>query len=987
MSYDPTQPNSASNPFYYSLGNGSGNYDPTQPNSATNPMYVSGAGGGGGGSIYSVFGRTGVVVAQTGDYSIGQISGVGPLATETAVTLTSQVTGTLPIANGGTGQTTATTALTALLPSQTGASGQFLSSNGTVASWATVASGGGAVASVFGRSGAVTAQTGDYSFSQISGTLGIAAGGTGQTTASTALTALLPSQSGTTNGQVLQSNGTVASWATTSGSLPTQTGNNTKVLTTNGTTTSWAAPIDSVYDVRQYGALLNDKLITDATVTSGSAALISPSQAAFTAGDVGKNINVNFALQCLAPTITSITQSGVTGASTYYYVLTTLGTNGGESIAGPEVSTSTGNATLGSSNYNIITWPGVVGGRFYKVYRGTVSSGENLLCGYVAAGGTAGSTLTFNDKYVSPSAGSPPGTNGAAYQLATTIASFTSATQVSLGVTPTFSMTGATVGYGSDDTAAIQAAVNAAHAAGGGTVLIPASGSIANGTGAARVSSQIAWLSQVNCIGWGMGTSILRAYGANFSTFLWVGNVNNNLTDCSFANFQMDGSMMSDYFPFVSSKGFNLPYALRCRGNNLYVHHYPATGIAFDFSQQNVLDGCIANNNGRLGQYNQVFGTLVTGFTFAGSSGFGIGTGAYPVEDLIITNCTANYNGHNGIFWEFQNALTYKSTGMKAVNCTCQFNYDGGIVDSGVSGMYVSGCYVAGNLVSTCNGQIASYPGASPSGGDAGFFCNNTVIGTGGTSANTNYAGSTNDGIAIWNVDTATLTNYTVCDNKVSNNPRHGISLNAGNLTFVGGRVTGNKCWGNGSTGICVRNNMSYATIEGNECFNNGQNSAAYGGAGSGILLTSTLNQCSTRYNTCYDTQTVKTQPYGIVATSTFTNSVIQGNNLLGNLTGGLSYTGSGGTTTSIRENVGYNPVNTASVVSVGASPWTYQAGNSPESVYLYNGTGMFAAINGTTIAPSAASVTGNLTLNLGPNQILSLGYSSTAPTMVKNVN
>ena len=44
----------------------------------------------------------------------------------------------LPIANGGTGQTTANAALNALLPSQTGNSGEFLTTDGTDASWGAI---------------------------------------------------------------------------------------------------------------------------------------------------------------------------------------------------------------------------------------------------------------------------------------------------------------------------------------------------------------------------------------------------------------------------------------------------------------------------------------------------------------------------------------------------------------------------------------------------------------------------------------------------------------------------------------------------------------------------------------------------------------------------------------------------------------------------------------------------------------------------------
>ena len=48
--------------------------------------------------------------------------------------------GITPIANGGTGQTTASAAINALLPSQTGNAGKFLSTNGTAVSWLTTLS-------------------------------------------------------------------------------------------------------------------------------------------------------------------------------------------------------------------------------------------------------------------------------------------------------------------------------------------------------------------------------------------------------------------------------------------------------------------------------------------------------------------------------------------------------------------------------------------------------------------------------------------------------------------------------------------------------------------------------------------------------------------------------------------------------------------------------------------------------------------------------
>ena len=68
------------------------------------------------------------------------------------ISLSSDVTGTLPIANGGTGQTTANAAINALLPSQTGNAAKVLRTDGTNTSWTDGT--GGTVTSVTGAGSA-----------------------------------------------------------------------------------------------------------------------------------------------------------------------------------------------------------------------------------------------------------------------------------------------------------------------------------------------------------------------------------------------------------------------------------------------------------------------------------------------------------------------------------------------------------------------------------------------------------------------------------------------------------------------------------------------------------------------------------------------------------------------------------------------------------------------------------------------------------------
>lgn len=91
---------------------------------------------------YTFPSASGTLTTDAGTSTLTNKTISGASNTITNISLTSSVTGTLPIANGGTGQTTANAAFNALVPSQTGNSGKYLTTDGTNTSWAAVSGGG-----------------------------------------------------------------------------------------------------------------------------------------------------------------------------------------------------------------------------------------------------------------------------------------------------------------------------------------------------------------------------------------------------------------------------------------------------------------------------------------------------------------------------------------------------------------------------------------------------------------------------------------------------------------------------------------------------------------------------------------------------------------------------------------------------------------------------------------------------------------------------
>lgn len=143
----------------------------------------------------------------------------------TSGTLAVTLSGTaLPVANGGTGQTSYTDGQL-LIGNTTG--NTLTKATLTAGSGISITNGSGSITIAATNSGTVTSVTASSPLASsggatpnisLTGTVGISNGGTGQTTANAAFNALAPSQT-SNSGKYLTTDGTNASWATVSAGI------------------------------------------------------------------------------------------------------------------------------------------------------------------------------------------------------------------------------------------------------------------------------------------------------------------------------------------------------------------------------------------------------------------------------------------------------------------------------------------------------------------------------------------------------------------------------------------------------------------------------------------------------------------------------------------------------------------------------------------------------------------------------------------------
>ncbi|MFI7436264.1 right-handed parallel beta-helix repeat-containing protein [Micromonospora haikouensis] len=328
------------------------------------------------------------------------------------------------------------------------------------------------------------------------------------------------------------------------------------------------------------------------------------------------------------------------------------------------------------------------------------------------------------------------------------------------------------------------------------------------------------WRSGVSLIGAGPGaTRFLLSNEGNradptplaFWTTLQHGaDRDRHIADCTFADFEIDGSgvAMAEYN--YLAKGLGLQYVVRGVFRNLYIHHTAATGLGCDFLQDSLIEGVVVVGCGRLDNGQEM-----------GGAGIGVGIGGWgTVERLTIANCTALGNGTNGIFLELQKANWPPPRGYRIVGCHSQGNRFG-ISDWGADGLIVSACTMTGNLEA---GFDVSAEGTSG------------VAGRGGLLADCVIDGNVRDGVSMGN----TPGPYTVRGNRISGNGAYGYHEHDLGRGYHGAAtdvvIDSNDFWGNGLDAIRIDRPMVDAVLIHNRIRNNGRQCAGgYGGGGESV--------------------------------------------------------------------------------------------------------------------------------------------------------
>jgi len=417
--------------------------------------------------------------------------------------------------------------------------------------------------------------------------------------------------------------------------------------------------VSDAVNVKWFGSKGDARKVVDASVTSGSATITSAT-ANFTSSDVGKVISVPYAGidngtytigRTLLTTIASVTNSTTAVMSTTSSKTITAPrsvTDGVMAISSATLTSATANFTASDIGKRVV-----------------VSGAGELIAGANIGGATPPYAIVNGD-------------------LDCYIIGYTNSTTVTLSKFALIAVSGANVSIsgawmqlGTDDTTALQNAINGA---------VSINKKVLLDKGRYLTTATLTPVDNLFLQGYGAGNSIISPVGFGFSAFAYdtTASTFTPLKNTVFDNFEVDGFGVTTNSYATPNKGFYIRPAENIKFLNLYIHDASATGLGCDYMKRYVIKNCIVEHNGR-----QLFEFFpLTGFV-AGGSGIGIGSGLYDNETGLVEGNFAINNGGNGIFIEGQMHST-TSNGLKIIGNSALWNKFAGIGDFGTDGTIIS---------------------------------------------------------------------------------------------------------------------------------------------------------------------------------------------------------------------------------------------------------------------------------------------------------
>lgn len=415
-----------------------------------------------------------------------------------------------------------------------------------------------------------------------------------------------------------------------------------------------------------------------------------------------------------------------------------------------------------------------------------------------------------------------------------------SGSSAQLDTLATTTTTGRRCGFGTLDDVAYIKAQNAAAAAGGGTVFIPAGRSfvslplpVKNYVSWAGVDRELSWVHVVQ----DSNGSPIVAGECDWLTCAGR-DTNTPLIGAKFHDFGIEAEAHIHSAGYGAGiKPLNIYLVQRCSIERMNVWNTPATAVPFDHSY----DQCVIRDNVILYP-----GRLAPSGIGPGGSGIGAGTkGIGSTEPTLIENnvvigrqsATTVTAGHNGIFTEGQTGADpdLGVPGYRIVNNVIIGCYYG-ISDTGSTGTVISG-----NHVIRCSRGIRlsvttlpySYPGLST------IVANNLIRECTGPGAT--------DGVGI-TIYTAELSAFPsvreylhtiIQGNQIIDNKSWGISISGSFVNIAGVMLRGNQILRNGRSGLRLASGngskLKQISAKDNIIASNGR--AAVAGDQAGILV------------------------------------------------------------------------------------------------------------------------------------------------------